>query len=105
VTADANASSEKTRTSSSEPLDNSLRFSVKALIWKLTKLTEMSPSLLDLPVYLEGCDCANEWSGDFDISDDYFRLSAELGRTPTTTMEVKVDPRVEELRKRGILPP
>lgn len=59
---------------------------------------------LNKPIYLEGCDCTNEWNGEIIVADDIIRLDAELG-TPTVTMEVKVDPRVEELRKRGILPP
>jgi hypothetical protein len=66
-------------------------------------MAELNPKLLDLPVYLEGCDCTNEWSGD--ITPTGVTMQLDIEREPRTTLEIKVDPRVEELRKRGILPP
>jgi hypothetical protein len=67
-------------------------------------MAAVDPSLLDKPVTLEGCDCVNDWAGGIDPTGESATLLIERPE-PTTTMEVKVDPRVEELRKRGILPP
>jgi hypothetical protein len=70
----------------------------------LETMTRHDSSIFDKEVMLEGCDCTNSWIGGIYPNGDSAILLAELG-TPERTTKVTFDPRVEELRKRGILPP